>query len=173
MAEAQMASSTLTGDPGPGTAAGRKRQPHLPHPAFAEVVQQRANSWQLRLADRITAFAGAMIFVWIHAVLFGLWIATDGLGLTNDPFPFNFLTMVVSLEAIFLSTFVMIGQNRQAQFAAKKAEHDFNEQDLELKKNTRLTEATHTNTLLIHLMAHKMGITEAEMSKALANPEAV
>ena len=91
----------------------------------------------------------------------------------SSPVPFNFLTMVVSLEAIFLSTFVMIGQNRQAQFAAKKAESDFNEQDVELKKNTRLTQATHTNTLLIHLLAHKMGITEAEISKALANPEAV
>jgi uncharacterized membrane protein len=142
----------------------------LPHPAVTEVLEDRAKSWQLRLADRITAFAGAMIFVWIHAVLFGAWIATGGLGLTSDPFPFNFLTMVVSLEAIFLSTFVMIGQNRQAEFAAKKAEHDFNEQDLELKKNTKLTEATHTNTKLIHLLAHKMGISEAQIQKALVNP---
>ena len=83
---------------------------------------------------------------------------------------FNFLTMVVSLEAIFLSTFVLIGQNRQALFAAKKADHDFNEQELELKKNTRLTEATHTNTLLIHLVAHKMGITDAEIERAMTNP---
>jgi hypothetical protein len=112
----------------------------LPHPAFADVLADRAKSWQLRLADRITAFAGAMIFVWLHAVLL---------------------------------TFVMIGQNRQAQFAAAKAEHDFNEQDLELKKNTRLTEATHTNTLLIHLLAHKMGITDAEIAAALPKPEAV
>jgi uncharacterized membrane protein len=169
-----MTSTTLAGEPGPGnqkTTAGRNNW--LPHPAFADVLAARASSWQLRLADRITAFAGAMIFVWIHAVLFGLWIATGGLGLTHDPFPFNFLTMIVSLEAIFLSTFVMIGQNRQAQFAAKKAEHDFNEQDLELKKNTRLTQATHTNTLLIHLLAHKLGITEAEITKALATPENV
>jgi len=169
-----MASTTLEGDSSSGHAdAGGNGKTHLPHPALAEVLAERASSWQLRLADRITAFAGAMIFVWIHAVLFGLWIATNGLGLTSDPFPFNFLTMVVSLEAIFLSTFVMIGQNRQAQFAAKKAEHDFNEQDLELKKNTRLTEATHTNTLLIHLLAHKMGISDAEISKALAKPEDV
>jgi uncharacterized membrane protein len=145
----------------------------LPHPAMVDLLAERANSWQLRLADRITAFAGAMIFVWIHAVLFGLWIATGGLGLTHDPFPFNFLTMIVSLEAIFLSTFVMIGQNRQAQFAAKKAEHDFNSQDLELKKNTRLTQATHTNTLLIHLLAHKAGISDADIQHAIANPSTV
>jgi uncharacterized membrane protein len=145
----------------------------LPHPAIVDLLAERANSWQLRLADRITAFAGAMLFVWIHAVFFGLWIATGGFGLTNDPFPFNFLTMIVSLEAIFLSTFVMIGQNRQADFAAKKADHDFNSQDLELKKNTRLTEATHTNTLLIHLLAHKMGISEDEIQEALKHPEPV
>lgn len=169
-----MASTTLPGGPDSGNAdATDKRDNRFPHPVFADVIAQRANSWQLRLADRITAFAGAMIFVWIHAVIFGLWIATSGLGLTHDPFPFNFLTMVVSLGAIFLSTFVMIGQNRQSQFAAAKADHDFNEQDMELKKNTRLTEATHTNTLLIHLVAHKMGITEAEITKALAEPEAV
>jgi uncharacterized membrane protein len=168
-----MASTTLTGEQGPGNPERTgERSDWLPHPAFADVLAARASSWQLRLADRITAFAGAMIFVWIHAVLFGLWIATSGLWLTHDPFPFNFLTMVVSLEAIFLSTFVMIGQNRQSQFAAKKAEHDFNEQDMELKKNTQLTQATHTNTLLIHLLAHKMGITEAEISKALTNPQA-
>jgi uncharacterized membrane protein len=167
-----MSSTTVAGDPASGsTGDGSRRKGYLPHPAVAEVLADRANSWQLRLADRITAFAGAMLFVWIHAVLFGLWIATDGLGVTHDPFPFNFLTMVVSLEAIFLSTFVMIGQNRQAEFAAKKAEHDFNEQDLELKKNTKLTQQTHTNTLLIHLLAHKMGITDAEIANALAKPE--
>jgi uncharacterized membrane protein len=169
---------TATSLPGDQAVGGAKKEGLptgnlLPHPAFVAVLADRASSWQLRLADRVTAFAGAMFFVWIHAALFGLWIATGGLGLTHDPFPFNFLTMIVSLEAIFLSTFVMIGQNRQAQFAAKKAEHDFNSQDLELRKNTRLTQATHTNTLLIHLLAHKLGISDAEIQQALANPGAV
>ena len=166
--DAQEQSSTATG------VAGAPDAKILPHPAVVDVLAERANSWQLRLADRITAFAGAMIFVWIHAALFGLWIGTNGLGITNDPFPYAFLTMIVSLEAIFLSTFVMIGQNRQAQFAGKKAEHDFNSQDLELRKNTKLTESTHTNTLLIHLLAHKMGISDAEIQQALVQqPEAV
>jgi uncharacterized membrane protein len=62
--------------------------------------------------------------------------------------------MIESLEAIFLSTFVMIGQNRQADLAARKAAHDYTEQELELKENTRLTRQTHKNTLLIKLLAH-------------------
>jgi uncharacterized membrane protein len=58
--------------------------------------------------------------------------------------PWPTLTLVVSLEAIFLSTFVMIGQNRQASFQQAKADHDFVEQELELKTNTHLTRQIHT-----------------------------
>src|SRR6516165_10516820 len=94
------------------------------------VERKRAADRQLRVADAITAFAGSMMFVYIHAVIFGVWCGTGLFGL--DKFPFNFLTMTVSLEAIFLSTFVMIGQNRQAEFAQKKADHDFVEQEQEL-----------------------------------------
>jgi uncharacterized membrane protein len=60
------------------------------------------------------------------------------------------LTLVVSLEAIFLSTFVMIGQNRQAAFQQIKADHDFVEQELELKTNTELTRAIHAMTTELH-----------------------
>jgi len=60
------------------------------------------------------------------------------------------LTLIVSLEAIFLSTFVMIGQNRQSAFQQAKADHDFNEQELELKSNTELTRAIHVLTLELH-----------------------
>jgi len=66
----------------------------------------------------------------------------------SDPWPK--LTLLVSLEAIFLSTFVMIGQNRQASFQKAKADHDFLEQELELKTNTELTRAVHTLTTEIH-----------------------
>jgi uncharacterized membrane protein len=62
---------------------------------------------QNRIADRITAFAGSMAFVYIHIVWFGCWI-----GLGVEKYPYGLLTMIVSLEAIFLSTFVMISQNR-------------------------------------------------------------
>jgi uncharacterized membrane protein len=66
----------------------------------------------------------------------------------SDPWPK--LTLIVSLEAIFLSTFVMIGQNRQAAFQQVKADHDFNEQELELKTNTELTRSIHVLTVELH-----------------------
>ncbi len=77
--------------------------------------QEAPRSLQERVSDVITGFCGDMRFVYIHAVLFAIWIATKGFG--NDAFPFNFLTMTVSLEAIFLSTFILISQNRQQAIA--------------------------------------------------------
>jgi uncharacterized membrane protein len=114
------------------------------HPVVVAHRAQRGADLQLRLADRITAFAGSMPFVYIHAALFGVWM----LVVESNPWPT--LTLVVSLEAIFLSTFVMIGQNRQAAFQQAKADHDFNEQELELKTNTELTRAIHTLTTELH-----------------------
>jgi uncharacterized membrane protein len=70
-------------------------------------AQERAENAQNRAADRITTFSGSMLFVYIHMLWFGLWI-----GLGVEKYPFGLLTMIVSLEAIFLSTFVMISQNR-------------------------------------------------------------
>ena len=78
-----------------------------PNPALLEHARKRAESVQSRIADRITAFAGSMAFVYIHVVWFGCWI-----GLGVEKYPYGLLTMIVSLEAIFLSTFVMISQNR-------------------------------------------------------------
>jgi uncharacterized membrane protein len=102
----------------PGSSSGRRipqliphrllRNNQLHHPAVVEEAQRRGAKFQLRLADGITAFAGSMNFVWIHAVLFAVWMVV----LEKTPWPT--LTLVVSLEAIFLSTFVMIGQNRKA-----------------------------------------------------------
>jgi uncharacterized membrane protein len=114
------------------------------HPAVLEHQAQRAASIQLRLADAITAFAGSMQFVYIHVAVFAVWM----LFLEKSPWPT--LTLAVSLEAIFLSTFVMIGQNRQAAFQQAKADHDFNEQELELKTNTELTRQIHLLTTELH-----------------------
>jgi len=84
---------------------------------------------QDRVADTITNFAGSLNFVYIHTVWFGIWIAINvgliGASLKFDKFPFGLLTMIVSLEAIFLSTFVMVSQNRQAARADVRAEIDF------------------------------------------------
>ena len=114
------------------------------HPAVQSMLTTRYQQVQLRIADRITAFAGSMWFVYIHAVGFGVWM------LFFEKSPWPTLTLVVSLEAIFLSTFVMIGQNRQAAFQQAKANHDFNEQELELKTNTELTRAIHALTVRIN-----------------------
>jgi uncharacterized membrane protein len=76
-------------------------------PALLKHSEERAQDVQNRVADKITAFSGSMTFVYIHVLWFGLWI-----GLGVEKYPFGLLTMIVSLEAIFLSTFVMISQNR-------------------------------------------------------------
>jgi len=114
------------------------------HPAFRKVAETRAAQVQLRLADGITKFAGSMAFVYIHIGVFALWM------LFAEKSPWPTLTLVVSLEAIFLSTFVMIGQNRQASFQQAKADHDFVEQELELKTNTEITRAIHSLTTELH-----------------------
>jgi uncharacterized membrane protein len=77
------------------------------NPALLKREEERAEVAQNRAADRITAFSGSMLFVYVHIIWFGCWI---GFGL--EAYPFGLLTMIVSLEAIFLSTFVMISQNR-------------------------------------------------------------
>jgi len=82
---------------------------------------------QGRVADVITDFSGRRVFAYIHIVWFGIWILlnTGWFGLRAfDPFPYGLLTMVVSLEAIFLSTFVLISQNRQAEETERRADLD-------------------------------------------------
>jgi len=113
------------------------------HPGVQRYLQHRASSWHARMADAITAFAGSMPFVYVHVGIFAAWM----LLVEADPWPT--LTLVVSLEAIFLSTFVLIGQNRQSAVAQAKADHDFVEQELELKSNTELTREV--RTLLLEL----------------------
>jgi uncharacterized membrane protein len=84
---------------------------------------------QDRAADKVTAFAGSLNFVYLHSIWFGIWILLNigiiGATLEFDKFPFGLLTMIVSLEAIFLSTFVMVSQNRQAARADIRSELDF------------------------------------------------
>lgn len=114
------------------------------HPVVVAQKAHRAADLQLRIADAITAFAGSMLFVYLHAVGFAAWMVFV------EPDPWPKLTLVVSLEAIFLSTFVMIGQNRQAAFQQAKADHDFVEQETELKTNTEITREIHELTLELH-----------------------
>jgi uncharacterized membrane protein len=114
------------------------------HPVVAHVLTKRADDVQLRIADAITRFAGSMAFVYLHVLAFAVWM------LFAEGSPWPTLTLVVSLEAIFLSTFVMIGQNRQAMFQQLKADHDFVAQEQELHTNTDLTRMIAELTREIH-----------------------
>ncbi len=109
------------------------RDPVLRHPALRRVDQERRQSVQARLADAITAFAGSMPFVYLHLVWFALWI-----GLRLEKYPFGLLTMIVSLEAIFLATFVMISQNRADAKRQALADHQWEMVQYEEKQNEEL-----------------------------------
>ncbi|MET0766368.1 MAG: DUF1003 domain-containing protein [Aeromicrobium sp.] len=119
----------------------------LTHPVVATFHEKRQQNLQLRVADAVTSFAGSMNFVYLHAGIFAVWM------MFAEPTPWPALTLVVSLEAIFLSTFVLIGQNRQAAFQLAKADHDFVQQELELQTNTDLTRAIHVMTTELHRRA--------------------
>lgn len=90
---------------------------------------QKFKKTEDKVADRITSFAGTMSFVYIHFVWFAIWVFLNlgilGVTLKFDAFPFGLLTLIVSLEAIFLSTFVMISQNRQANAAEIRSQLDY------------------------------------------------
>src|SRR3954466_8283006 len=114
------------------------------HPVVLEQFAKRQADIQLRVADTITGFAGSMQFVYLHAVLFASWM----LFIEKSPWPT--LTLIVSLEAIFLRTVVMIGQNRQATFQQTKADHDYENIDKLLEENTKLTRLVHQLTTDLH-----------------------
>ena len=121
------------------------------NPALMEHAKERAESVQNRIADRITAFAGSMRFVYLHILWFGAWI-----GFRVEGYPYGLLTMIVSLEAIFLSTFVMISQNRadakrqviaDEQWRMVQEEDKQNRQLLDLSNQIlELTKAIHSST---------------------------
>jgi uncharacterized membrane protein len=111
-------------------------------------AEQRSEHLQDRIADAITSFSGSMPFVYIHVVWFTLWIA-----LGVEEFPFGFLTMLVSLEAIFLSTFVMISQNRADVRREALAEHQWElvqEEEAQNKELLRLSRQILELTQEIH-----------------------
>ena len=122
-----------------------------PNPALVRQGETRAKSIENRIADRITEFAGSMPFVYIHIAWFSCWI-----GFGVEKYPYGLLTMIVSLEAIFLSTFVMISQNRadakrqaiaDQQWQTVKEEDRQNVELLELSRQILdLTKAIHAET---------------------------
>ena len=114
------------------------KAPQPINPALVKHAEERTEYVQNRISDRITAFAGSMAFVYLHIIWFGCWI-----GFGVEDYPFGLLTMIVSLEAIFLSTFVMISQNRadakrqvlaDQQWKTVQEEDSQNKELLELSK---------------------------------------
>ena len=144
------------------------------NPALSKVIERnirtiihlrtkaaRERGLQSRIADTITSFSGRMIFAYVHIVWFAVWILlnTGRFGLhVFDPFPYGLLTMVVSLEAIFLSTFVLISQNRLGEETERRA-------DLDLHIGL-LTEHELTRVLqMLDAIQDKLGIVDHENSE--------
>ena len=152
---------------------GEREEHALDNPALSAVIERNirtiinlrslssnARSRQDRLADAMTSISGRIVFVYVHAAWFGMWIAlnTGRMGVSPfDPFPYGLLTMIVSLEAIFLSTFVLISQNRSSVEAEHRA-------DLALQIGL-LTEHELTHVLhMLDAIQQKIGITDDEIS---------
>jgi uncharacterized membrane protein len=135
--------STLNDETANGDSGARRQLIHrfllprpLPppiNPALVKHAEKRAEDAQNRIADRITTFAGSMAFVYIHILWFGCWI-----GFGVEKYPFGLLTMIVSLEAIFLSTFVMISQNRADAKRQVIADQEWKTVQLEDQQNNEL-----------------------------------
>jgi uncharacterized membrane protein len=132
-----------------------ERLSHLPtqrNPALIEAAEKRAESVQNRIADRITDFAGSMGFVYLHILWFGSWI-----GFGVESYPYGLLTMIVSLEAIFLSTFVMISQNRadaKRQVVANLEWKTVREEDRQNRELIELSNQILELTKAIHSQTH-------------------
>ncbi len=140
------------------------RKPH--HPVVDRMTAERHADIQLRVADRITAFAGSMPFVYLHAIVFGIWM------LVFEKSPWPTLTLVVSLEAIYITLFIGLGQKLQDKSAAAHAQADKAEatkaeahreqiaesQSKLLEVNTDLTQTVAKLTDEIH---HHLGIPDS------------
>jgi uncharacterized membrane protein len=144
--------------------------PLEPNPLLVEHAEQRAQDLQNRIADRITAFAGSMAFVYLHLAWFGCWI-----GLGVERYPYGLLTMIVSLEAIFLSTFVLISQNRADAKRETIADQQWQTVQEEDRQNEELLDLSHQIldlTKAIHGMAAQLGPAAVDWQSTSAASDA-
>ena len=120
--------------------------------AKIEEAQRDKRTVGEKISEAIAAFCGSMVFVYVHVVWFGVWIGVNVVPQFQfDPFPFTFLTLVVSLEAIFLSTFILISQNHETQVADRRNHLDLQINMLAEQENTKMIE-------LLQLIATKVGV---------------
>jgi uncharacterized membrane protein len=110
-----------------------------------------------RVAEFVARFCGSITFVWIHAVLFTAWVVWNVLPMLPhfDPYPFTFLTLCVSLEAIFLSSFILISQNYEMRITERRSQLDLQINLLAEQENTKMLQ-------LMDRMARKMGLYEQD-----------
>jgi uncharacterized membrane protein len=110
-----------------------------------------------RIAEFVARFCGSIVFVWIHVALFTGWILWNSLpGMPHfDPYPFTFLTLCVSLEAIFLSSFILISQNYEMRITERRTQLDLQINLLAEQENTKMLQ-------LLELIAHKVGATDKD-----------
>lgn len=134
--------------------------------ADIEATQRANRTTAEKIAEVIAGFCGSMTFVYVHVVWFGGWILINTVSNSTqfDPFPFTFLTLVVSLEAIFLSTFILISQNHETRLTERR-----NHLDLQINM---LAEQESTKTLeLLQMIAEKVGVkSDDDSTKALLEP---
>ena len=136
-----------------------------------EQIEQKGR-FSEKIADTIAALSGNVFFVVIHLLWFGFWIyANTGhtvFGLSNfDPFPYGLLTMIVSLEAIFLSTFILISQNRQGAHDRSRDEIDFERDRLDLKVDTLAARTIREATIKIGRIEGELGKMNAKLDKII------
>lgn len=118
-----------------------------------EKAQKENRTAGEKMSEGIAAFCGSMVFVWVHVAWFGSWILVNSVFqfYQFDPFPYTFLTLVVSLEAIFLSTFILISQNHETQLTERRNHLDLQINMLSEQENTKMLE-------LLQAIAEKVGI---------------
>ncbi len=146
------AAGTPNGNRPPGPSAEQLTEQNVETVTSLEEAAREQRSPTDRLAEKIASFCGSMTFVWVHVVWFGGWILLNLIpGLPHvDPFPFTFLTLIVSLEAIFLSTFILISQNQDSRISERRSHLDLQLNLLSEQENTKMI-------VMLHAIAAKVG----------------
>jgi uncharacterized membrane protein len=125
-----------------------------------------------RIADAVTRFCGSTAFVWIHLVWFGGWIVVNTMkrfGMEFDPYPYPLLTLVVSLEAIFLATFILISQNRQQLLSDRRNHLDLQINLLSEQENTAMLRML--QTLVDHFGLQVEGAKDIRVMEKATHPD--
>src|SRR4051812_1427669 len=149
-------------------AAGKIIRRNVERIRSMERWSKRNRTWADRVAELVARFCGHMGFVWVHTILFAAWIGWNTMPSLPrfDPYPFTFLTLCVSLEAIFLSSFILIAQNYEMRLTERRTQLDLQINLLAEQENTMILK-------LLQSMARKMGALEEDDPDIEALAEAV